>query len=47
MFPKFDKEIRNLRLGLVTDGMNSFGNLSMNHNLWPILLVIYYLPPRL
>jgi len=30
-------ELRNLRLELVTDGMNHYGNLSSKHNSWPIL----------
>ncbi|XP_068466379.1 uncharacterized protein [Phaseolus vulgaris] len=46
-FPEFGKESRNLRLGLATDGMNPFGNLSSNHSSWPVLLVIYNLPPAL
>ena len=44
-FPKFGKESRNIRLNLATDRMNLFGNMSMNHNSWPVLLVIYNLPP--
>ena len=43
----FDKEARNLRLGLATDGMNPHGSLSTQHNSWPVLLVIYNLPPWL
>ena len=39
-FLEFVKESRNLRLGLVTNGMNPFGNLSSNHSSWPVLLVI-------
>jgi len=27
-FPEFGKESRNIRLGLATDGMNPFGNMS-------------------
>ena len=46
-FPEFGKESRNLRLGLATDRMNPFGNLSSNHSSWPVLLVIYNLPPAL
>ena len=46
-FPEFGKESRNLILGLATDGMNPFGNLSSNHNSWPVLLVIYSLPSAL
>jgi len=46
-FLEFVKESRNLRLGLVTNGMNPFGNLSSNHSSLPILLMIYNLPPVL
>nr|KYP76305.1 hypothetical protein KK1_020539 [Cajanus cajan] len=44
MFPNFGKEPRNVRLGLATDGMNPFGNLSIKHSSWPVLLTIYNLP---
>jgi len=43
-FPEFGKESRNIRLGLAIDGINLFGNMSMNHSSWPVLLVIYNLP---
>jgi len=46
-FPEFGKESRNIRLGLATNGMNLFGNMSTNHNSWLVLLVIYNLPPGL
>nr|KYP44173.1 hypothetical protein KK1_034336 [Cajanus cajan] len=46
-FPEFGAESRNLRIDLATDGMNPYGNLSSKHNSWPILLVIYNLPPWL
>ena len=46
-FPDFDKEARNLRLGLASDGMNPYGNLSTQYSSWPVLLVIYNLPPWL
>ena len=46
-FPEFGKESRNLRIGLATDGMNPFGNLSSNHSSWPVLLVMYNLPSAL
>nr|XP_027193555.1 uncharacterized protein LOC101504995 [Cicer arietinum] len=45
LYPEFGSEPRNLRLGLATDGMNPYGNLSSNHSSWPVLLVIYNLPP--
>ena len=47
LFPDFDKEARNLRLGLASDGMNPYGKVSTQHSSWPVLLVIYNLPPWL
>ena len=47
LYPHFREEPRNLRLGLASDGMNPFGNLSTNHSSWPVLLMIYNLPPWL
>jgi len=45
-FPTFENESRNLRPRLASDGMNPYGNLSRNHHSWPLLLVIYNLPPN-
>ena len=47
LYPKFGKEARNHRLGLANDGMNLYGSLSTQHSSWPVLLVIYNLPPWL
>ena len=47
LYPKFGEDPINLRLGLASDGMNPFGNLSTSHSSWPILLMIYNLPPWL
>lgn len=47
LYLDFWNEARNLRLGLASDGMNPFGNLSSNHSAWPVLLMIYNLPPWL
>ena len=47
LYPDFGDEPRNLRLALALDGMNSYGNLSTNHSSWPVLLMIYNLPPWL
>ena len=47
LYPKFGKKARNLRLRLASDGMNPYGSLNTHHSLWPILLVIYNLPPWL
>jgi len=34
LYPDFGNKPRNLRLGLASDGMNPFGNLSTNHGLF-------------
>ncbi|CAM8954575.1 unnamed protein product [Rhodiola kirilowii] len=46
-FPTFGAECRNLHLGLSTDGVNPHGNLITQHSTWPVILVIYNLPPKL
>ncbi|XP_050914877.1 uncharacterized protein LOC127129795 [Lathyrus oleraceus] len=43
LFPNFALEARNLRLGLATNGMNPFGNLSTNNTSWSVPLIIYNL----
>jgi len=40
LYPEFGSDPRNLRLGLATDGMNLYGNLSSKHSSWPVLLII-------
>ncbi|XP_058766672.1 uncharacterized protein LOC131640279 [Vicia villosa] len=47
LYPDFGNEPRNLRLGLATDGMNPYGNLSSNRTSWHVLLVIYNLSPSI
>jgi hypothetical protein len=44
-YPNFAKDPCNVRLGLSSDGFNPFGNMSTAHSTWPILLVLYNLPP--
>lgn len=46
-YPNFSADPRNLRLGLASDGMNPFGNLSSRYSVWPVILVNYNLPPEL
>nr|GFA14624.1 hypothetical protein [Tanacetum cinerariifolium] len=46
-FKKFGSEIRNIRFGLCSDGINPFKILSSRHSTWPVLLSIYNLPPWL
>nr|GEW99020.1 hypothetical protein [Tanacetum cinerariifolium] len=40
----FEKEPRNVRLGLAVDGFNPFGNLSQSYSMWPVILTRYNLP---
>lgn len=46
-FPNFLNEIRNVRLGLATDGFNPFGVVSTSHNNWHIVVMPYNLPPSM
>ncbi|XP_042757967.1 uncharacterized protein LOC111879186 [Lactuca sativa] len=46
-FEEFGQDIRNIRFGLSSDGINPFGSLSSRHSTWPVLLCIYNLPPWL
>ncbi|GJR00505.1 retrotransposon gag domain, retroviral aspartyl protease [Tanacetum coccineum] len=40
----FAAETRNVRLGLVVDGFNPFGNLSQSYSMWPVIPITYNLP---
>ncbi|XP_050386341.1 uncharacterized protein LOC126802710 [Argentina anserina] len=44
-FPDFPADVRNVRLGLSTDGFNPWGNMSSTHSTWPVIVVPYNLPP--
>ena len=46
-YPEFGEESRNLRLALSTDGMNPHGIQSISHSTWPVIIMIYNLPPWL
>ncbi|CAM8928535.1 unnamed protein product [Rhodiola kirilowii] len=46
-FPSFASEIRNVRLGLSTDGFNPFGAAGLSHSTWPIVVMPYNLPPSM
>ena len=46
-FLKFECDARNLRLGLSTNGMNPYGNMSSIHNTWLVVLTIYNFSPWL
>jgi len=45
LHPDFMADSRNVRLGLTADGFNPFGNMSTSHSTWPVMLVLYNLPP--
>ncbi|KAH9697062.1 hypothetical protein KPL71_023450 [Citrus sinensis] len=44
-YPEFALDPRNVRLGLASDGFNPFGTMSLSHSTWPVVLMIYNLPP--
>ncbi|XP_017234788.1 uncharacterized protein LOC108208774 [Daucus carota subsp. sativus] len=47
-FPKFSKEIRNVRLGLSTDGFDPFRDAhARDYTVWPVVVVVYNLPPSM
>ncbi|XP_060972473.1 uncharacterized protein LOC133038366 [Cannabis sativa] len=46
-WPEFANEPRNIRLGLSADGINPHTTLSSKYSCWPVLLVMYNLPPWL
>jgi len=43
----FEKEARNVRLGLASDGFNPFGMQSTTYSIWSVVLIRYNLPPWL
>ncbi|KAM3282950.1 hypothetical protein P3S67_026595 [Capsicum chacoense] len=44
-YPTFSTELRNVRLGLASDGFQPNGNMSSNYSIWPVVLATYNLPP--
>ncbi|XP_026398955.1 uncharacterized protein LOC113294792 [Papaver somniferum] len=46
-YPEFASDTRNLRLGIVANGFNPFGDLTEAHSCWPMMLVVNNLPPQL
>ena len=38
LYPDFASEIRNVRLGLASDGFNPFGKMRNDHSTWPVVL---------
>ncbi|CAM8892652.1 unnamed protein product [Rhodiola kirilowii] len=46
-FSDFAQDVRNVHLGLATDGFNPFRAAALSHNTWPIVVMPYNLPPSL
>jgi hypothetical protein len=44
-FDEFGSEVRNVRLGLATDGFNPFGRMNVSYSTWTIILIPYNVPP--
>ena len=43
-WPWSAKEEHNVRLGLALDGVNPFGNQSLSHSTWHVIMLNYDLP---
>ena len=46
-FPSFSHEEWNVKMGLAIDGVNPHSLQSSKHSVWPVLVVMYNLPPYL
>ena len=46
-YPEFELDVRNIRFGLSTDGMNPVGEMRSGHSTWAVTLCMYNLPPWL
>ena len=44
-YPELALNPHNVRLGLASDGVSPFGTMSIFHSMWPVVLIIYNLPP--
>ncbi|KAA0043052.1 transposase [Cucumis melo var. makuwa] len=47
MWPNFSSEPRNLCLALSADGINPYSDMSSKYSCWPVVMVIYNIPPWL
>jgi hypothetical protein len=45
--PDFVTELRNVRIGLATNGFTPFGQMASSYSCWPIFYIPYNLPPSL
>ena len=46
-FQSFNRDERNVRMGLALDGVNPHSFQSSKHSVWPLMMVMYNLPPYL
>ncbi|GKV07224.1 hypothetical protein SLEP1_g19022 [Rubroshorea leprosula] len=46
-YPDFASDLRNVRLGLCTDGFTPFGHTSAPYSCWPVFFTVYNLPPAM
>ncbi|XP_025703763.1 uncharacterized protein [Arachis hypogaea] len=46
-YPDFSNDARSVRLALASDGFNPFRNMSTTYSIWPVILILYNLPPWL
>ena len=44
-WPHFKEYPRNLKLSLVADGVNPFGDMRSTHSVWPIFVINNNIPP--
>ncbi|KAA0062945.1 uncharacterized protein E6C27_scaffold468G00390 [Cucumis melo var. makuwa] len=44
-YPDFASDSRNVCLGLASNGFNPFGQMSTSYSMWPVVLLLYNLPP--
>jgi hypothetical protein len=45
--PDFAADLRNVRIGLATDGFTPFGQMASPYSCWPVFVIPYNLPPSL
>ena len=45
--PVFAADMRNVRLGLCTDGFQLFGQSGQQYSSWPVIVTPYNLPPSM
>jgi hypothetical protein len=45
--PEFANEVKNIRIGLATDGFTPFNTNAKSYSCWPVFVTPYNLPPHL